>query len=66
MGKQIQFELWQECNSQCKFCYLGKDNRYTPNELKLSAMQKALNKISDLSIYPEFDTIAFLGGESRV
>ena len=63
MGKQIQFELWQECNSQCKFCYLGKDNRYTPNELKLSAMQKALNKISDLSIYPEFDTIAFLGGE---
>ena len=41
MGKQIQFELWQECNSQCKFCYLGKDNRYTPNELKLSAMQKA-------------------------
>jgi len=62
-GKQIQFELWQECNSKCSFCYLGKDNNFTPDELKISAIEKAYDKISDLSIYPEFDTIAYLGGE---
>jgi MoaA/NifB/PqqE/SkfB family radical SAM enzyme len=62
-GKQLQFELWQECNSKCKFCYLGKDNNFTPDELKLSAMNKALEKISDMSLYPEFDTLAYLGGE---
>ena len=63
MGKQLQFELWQECNSRCKFCYLGKDNRFTPPELKLNAINNALEKISDLSNYPEYTTIGYLGGE---
>lgn len=63
MDKQLQFELWQECNSRCKFCYLGNENRCTADELKLSAIQKAIDKISDLSNYPEYNTIAFLGGE---
>ena len=63
MGKQLQFELWQECNSLCKFCYLGKENRYTPDKLKINACEKALEKISDLSLYPEIDTLSYLGGE---
>ena len=63
MEKQLQFELWQECNSRCKFCYLGNENRCTSDELKISAIQKAIDKISDLSNYPEYNTIAFLGGE---
>lgn len=63
MEKQLQFELWQECNSRCKFCYLGNENRCTTDELKLSAIQKAIDKISDLTNYPEYNTIAFLGGE---
>ena len=63
MSKQLQFELWQECNSKCKFCYLGKENCYTPNEIKLQSLQNALDKISDLSIYKEYDTLSYLGGE---
>lgn len=63
MDKQLQFELWTECNSLCKFCYLGQENRYTPNNLKISACKKALEKISDLSLYPEYNTLAYLGGE---
>lgn len=63
MGKQLQVELWQECNSKCKFCYLGKENNYTPDVLKISACEKTLKLISDLSNYPEYDTLAYLGGE---
>ena len=63
MSKQMQFELWQECNSKCKFCYLGKENCHTPDELKLQSLQNAIDKISDLSIYSEYDTLSYLGGE---
>ena len=63
MGKQLQFELWQECNSFCKFCYLGKENRFTPTELKIKSCQNAIEKILDLSQYPDIDTISYLGGE---
>ena len=61
--KQLQFELWQECNSGCKFCYLGKNNNFTPKEVKLNALKAALEKINDSSIYTEYDTLAFIGGE---
>lgn len=60
---QLQFELWQECNSRCKYCYLGTGNRHTNTELKLKSLQNAYNKISDLSLYPKYDTISYLGGE---
>ena len=61
--KSLQFELWQECNSHCTYCYLGKENRCTPVELKLNSLHTALEKISDLSNYPETEVISFLGGE---
>lgn len=63
MNKQLQFELWEECNSHCKFCYLGKENRCTPNRLKINACKNALKMISDMSFYPEYNTLAYLGGE---
>lgn len=63
MGKQLQFELWQECNNHCKFCYNGDNNRFTSKENKLGAIKEAIAKISDLSNYPEYDTLAYLGGE---
>lgn len=63
MGKQLQFELWQECNSHCKFCYLCEDNAFTPDKLKIDSIKMAREKISDLSIYPEYSTISYLGGE---
>lgn len=61
--KQLQFELWQECNSRCTYCYLGKGNRNTPDEYKLRSLKNTLEKISDLSIYDEYDTLSYLGGE---
>lgn len=63
MNKQLQFEIWEACNNKCTFCYLGKENRCTPDELKLSALKKVRNKIADKSLYPEYNTLAFIGGE---
>lgn len=62
-SKSLQFELWQECNNDCKFCYLGKENRKTPKEVKLESLQRAFDTISDISNYPEYNTIGFIGGE---
>lgn len=63
MSKQLQFELWQECGSGCVFCYLRDQNKFTPDNLKIKACEDALAKISDLSNYPEYDTLSYLGGE---
>ena len=63
MKKEIQFELWKECNSKCVFCYQGTQNLHTPDEFKISACKKALEKISDLSLYETHDTISYIGGE---
>ena len=51
MKKQMQFELWDECNSKCTFCHLCNKNNITPNKTKLKMIQDTLDKISDLSIY---------------
>lgn len=61
--KQLQFEIWQECNSLCKFCYLGQENRCTPDHYKIEALKGILEKISDISIFDEYKTLSFLGGE---
>lgn len=63
MSKQLQFELWEECGSGCKFCYLRDQNKFTPDNLKIKACEDALEMISDLSNYPEYDTLSYLGGE---
>lgn len=59
----MQFELWQECNNHCSFCYLGKNVQSTPKERKLQALESAYQKISDPQNYPHYDCIAFIGGE---
>ena len=61
--KQLQFELWQECGSNCRFCYLGDGNRFTKDAIKLKSLQSAIDKISDLTIYKDYDTLSYLGGE---
>lgn len=61
--EQLQFELWSECNSNCTFCYLGKEKRHTPIELKVKNLDTTLQMISDESIYERYDTLAYLGGE---
>lgn len=59
----MQFELWQECNNRCKFCYLGKNIRHTDTDKKVEALHKVYEKICDTSIYKQYDTLAFIGGE---
>lgn len=61
--KTLQFELWQECNNGCDFCYLGKENRKTPDELKLASLERVYKIISDSSNYPEYNCISYIGGE---
>lgn len=61
--KSLQFELWQECNSLCKFCYLGKENRITPREIKLKTLHDVYEKICDMSVYKEYDNLSYIGGE---
>lgn len=61
--KCLQFELWYECNSRCRYCYLCNDVLNTPDEIKLRNLQAVLDKISDLSIYKEYSKLSYLGGE---
>ena len=61
--KQLQFELWQECNSKCTFCYLGRGNNITPNEVKIANMNLAIDKLKDSKTFDEYDTVSFIGGE---
>lgn len=63
LNKCLQFELWYECNSRCKFCYLCDDIKNTPDAIKLRNLQAVIDKISDLSIYKEYNKLSYLGGE---
>jgi len=60
--KSLQFEIWQECNNLCTYCYLGKENRFTSDELKIDALNKVYERIcsEDYSVY---NNISFIGGE---
>lgn len=60
---QYQFELWEECNSNCKFCYLGNSNRITPKETKLENLQIVLDKISNDAFFQEINCLGYIGGE---
>lgn len=59
----IQFELWEECNQHCKFCYLGEHNLYTHKSIKIKNLKNVLNIISDDKLWNSYNTISYLGGE---
>ena len=61
--KCLQFELWYECNNKCVFCYNNGDLDCTPDEIKLRNLQAIIDKISDLSIYKDYNKLSYLGGE---
>lgn len=63
--KSIMFELWTECNSRCKFCYLGSHNQSTPDEKKLSNMNKVSDVISQTFTddLEQYKAIGLIGGE---
>lgn len=61
--RSIQFELWQCCNSRCKFCYLSEANRYTSTDLKLKAVNDAISFLSDDEKIASYITVSYIGGE---
>lgn len=61
--KQIQFELWQDCNSNCDFCYLNWFSVDKSKKYKLSQIQKVLTVLSNDALYDEYDTVSLIGGE---
>ena len=61
--KQLQFELWEECNSNCSFCYLGNLKKKTPDQIKLKNLEATIEKINDDRIYNDINCIGFIGGE---
>lgn len=63
MDKILQFELWQECNNGCKFCYLGYQKESAKEKIK--SIDFTLEKISNLDLYTKqgYNIISFIGGE---
>lgn len=63
--KSLQFELWEQCGSNCSFCYLGTQNQFTPDHIKLHSLKEALKTISDEKKYTEegYEVLSYLGGE---
>lgn len=63
MKGQIQFELWQDCNSKCDFCYLNWFSIDRSKEYKLKRIHEVLTTLSDDSLYDSYDTVSLIGGE---
>lgn len=63
MKKQIQFELWQDCNSKCDFCYLNWFKVDRSKEYKLARIKEVLTALNDDSLYETYDTVSLIGGE---
>ena len=61
--KSLQFELWQECNTKCAYCYLRDFNKVTPDHMKLRGIKYVVDTISDVKKIKDYDVISFIGGE---
>lgn len=59
----IQFELWQDCDNNCEFCYLKKNRILTSVEQKIENINKVLSIIRDDKLMTEYNAVALIGGE---
>lgn len=59
----IQFELWQECNNSCDFCFLGEENKKTTKDIKIQSLQRVLKILQSEEVMSEYNTVGFIGGE---
>lgn len=57
-NKFLQFELWKDCNNNCRFCF----SRLQKDVDKVKSMEE-IYKILSSSIVQEYDIIGFIGGE---
>ena len=58
----LQFEIWNECNNNCKFC----SNKFVYNitdEEKLKNIDIVINRIKNEDIIGKYQRIGFIGGE---
>ena len=61
--EECQFELWTECNSRCKFCYLSTANIKTPDHIKLKQLDAIIEQVETPDLCEKFNKISFIGGE---
>lgn len=61
--RSLQFELWEECGNKCSFCYLGRNNIFTPDHLKIKAINDALAFLNDEEKMTLYNTLSYIGGE---
>ena len=61
--RTLQFEVWEECNNHCEFCYLTKDNLYTPDQIKLRGIQNIIDSLNNKNFIKDYDAVSLIGGE---
>lgn len=54
----IQFELWKDCNNNCKFCF----NKGQPDFDKIESLNFVIQKVQE-PIVDRYNEIGFIGGE---
>ena len=60
--KVIQFQLWEECNSGCPYCYEGPANRKTPIKQKIDVLNSVIDTLQSDKI-KQYNVVSFIGGE---
>lgn len=58
----FQWEVWSYCGSNCKFCYLGTENRVHVKERQLTSLND-LDKAIDNLDFNKYNNISLIGGE---
>lgn len=59
----IQFELWPDCCTGCKYCYLNGTNRNTTNMTRRDNILDALKTLQDPQIMSQYNAVGLIGGD---
>ncbi len=59
--KCLQYEIWQDCNNGCSFCYLNQNRIFTSDEQKIENINKIIDNLdNDIS---DYNAVGLIGGE---
>lgn len=61
--KAIQFELWQNCNNNCAFCYLNKGRVLISPDKMIQNIESAEKILNDKDRMKQYNCVGFIGGE---
>lgn len=59
----IQFELWPDCHSGCKFCYLNGTRRVTTRKEKANNIKKTITTLKNKYLMKKYNAVGLIGGE---